>query len=76
MEAILITVAGVVGLLICFLLLAGAHVGAAFIFGLVAKNGMLAAAAYISVWILFFPVMLAVCIVLGIVLMINHAERQ
>ena len=76
METILITVAGVVGLLVCCLLLSGAHVGAAFIFGLVAKNGILASAAYIFVWILFFPVMLAVCIVLGIVLMINHAERQ
>jgi len=76
LEPVLLTVAGLVVLLVSVLLLASAHVGAAFIFGLVAKNGILAAAAYISVWILLFPVMLAVCIVLGIVVMTGYAERR
>lgn len=44
---------------------AAAIVGAAILFGFAALQGFVGLAAYVACWVIFFPVMLLICIVIG-----------
>ncbi|OHC73461.1 MAG: hypothetical protein A3B62_03275 [Rhodospirillales bacterium RIFCSPLOWO2_01_FULL_65_14] len=66
---ILLIVGGVIALGIVIGLCMAAFTGAVFLFGFAAEQGFLGLAAYIACWVFFFPVMLIICIIVGIILL-------
>ena len=71
---LLLVFGGLVGLWVAYLLSRAALLGAAHLLGLAAEQGFIGLAAYLACWVFFPPVMLVVCIVLGIFIM--WAARQ
>ena len=69
MEAyviILLVVGGILALGIAILLIIAAFGGAVFLFEFAAEQGFVGIAAYIACWVFFFPVMLVICIIVGL----------
>ena len=69
MEAyviILLVVGGILTLVAAIWLLIAAFGGAVFLFAFAAEQGFIGIAAYIACWVFFFPVMLVICIIVGL----------
>ncbi len=69
MEAyviILLVVGGILALAAAIWLLIAAFGGAVFLFAFAAEQGFIGIAAYIACWVFFFPVMLVICIIVGL----------
>ena len=72
---IILLVLGAWAALVIFIWLCGAaFAGAAFLFALAVGQGFIGRAAYVACWVLLFPVMLIVCIVIGFSLMWANRE--
>ncbi len=72
MEAyviILLVVGGLLALGVVIWLLIAAFGGAVFLFAFAAEQGFIGIAAYIACWVFFFPVMLVICIIVGLFIM-------
>lgn len=67
--SILLVVAGLFALWLAFVLFAAALAGAVALFLYAAEQGFIGVAAYIACWVLFFPVMLVIAIIVGLVIM-------
>ena len=72
---ILLIVGALLALVIILWLCWAAFIGAAFLFVFAGEQGFIGLAAYIACWVLFFPVMLVICILIGIFLLLaNRGE--
>ena len=63
---ILLIVGGILALGLFILLCVAAFSGAIVLFAFAAEQGFLGIAAYIACWVFFFPVMLIICIIVGL----------
>lgn len=59
---ILLIVGGLVGLYLCF----AAFIGAVYLLGFASEQGFIGLACYVACWVFLFPVMLVICIIVGI----------
>lgn len=66
---ILLIVGGLFAIWLAFILLSAAFAGAVALFGFAAEQGFVGIAAYIACWVLFFPVMLTIAIIIGLIIM-------
>lgn len=73
---LLVVVAGLVALWLIIVLGGVAIAGAVFLFAFASEQGFVGLAVYIALWGLFFPVMLVVCIVIGLVAMWNEKQEE
>ncbi len=60
---------GILALSIAICLLIAAFGGAVFLFAFAAEQGFVGIAAYIACWVFLFPVMLVICIIVGLFIM-------
>lgn len=58
--------------LIGLFLLVAAFIGAVALFALAAEQGFIGMAAYVACWVFFFPVMLGICIIFGLIAMLSN----
>ncbi len=65
---VLLVVGGLIALWLCW----AAFIGALALFAFAGEQGFIGIAAYIACWVFLFPVMLVVCIVVGIVVMFSN----
>lgn len=72
-AVILLVVGGLFAIWLAFVLFGAAFAGAVALFGFAAEQGFIGIAAYIACWVFFFPVMLAIAVIVGLVIM--WAER-
>ena len=66
---VLLIVGAVLALWIIIVLGGAAFAGAVFLFAFASEQGFIGLAAYIACWVFFFPVMLIICILVGLFLM-------
>ena len=65
---ILLVAGAAIALWLCW----AAVVGAIFLFAFASEQGFIGLAVYIACWVFFFPVMLIICIIVGIILMFSN----
>lgn len=63
---LLFLLGGLIALGIIILLLCAAFAGAMFVLELAAEQGFIGIAVYIACWVFFFPVMLVICVIIGL----------
>lgn len=69
---VLLVAVGLFVVLPLIILLGGAAIGGAlYLFGLASEQGFIGLAVYIAVWVFMFPVMLGICIIIGLFLMFS-----
>ena len=68
---ILLVVGALFALGIFIWLCVAAIVGAIFLFAFASEQGFIGLAVYIACWVFLFPVMLIICIIVGIILMFS-----
>lgn len=66
LTIILLVVGGLIALGIVLGLGAAAFVGAVVLFGFAAEQGFIGIAVYVACWVFGFPVMLVICIIVGL----------
>ena len=71
-EIILLVVGGILALGIVVWLVIAAFSGAVFLLAFAAKQGSVGITVYIACWVLVFPVMLVICIIVGFFIMANR----
>ena len=72
---ILLVVGALIALVIFIRLCIAAFAGAVFLFAYAGEQGFIGLAVYIACWVFFFPVMLIICIVIGLFLMWASREE-
>lgn len=63
---IVVIILGILGLLLAFWLIRLALIGAIVLFEFAADQGFIGLAAYVACWVFLFPVMLVICIIVGL----------
>ncbi len=71
---ILLIVAALLAIGLVILLGFAAFIGAAFLFAFAIEQGFIGLAAYIACWVFLFPIMLVLCIVIGLVMMFGNKD--
>ncbi|GJL86561.1 MAG: hypothetical protein DHS20C03_02700 [Minwuia thermotolerans] len=67
---ILLVAVGLFAIWLAFILLCAAFSGAVALLVFAAAQGFVGIAAYIACWVIFFPVMLVISVIMGLIIML------